>query len=131
MRTVDYVILYVDDLASSISFYRDVLGLEFRFEESGYAEFSTGATKFGLMERSRLPDLIGREAPAGPPGGEVLFLVEDVDAEADRLRAAGARILTGPTDRPWGHRTLHLADPEGHVIELAQEIPRTAPPRAE
>ena len=33
-------------------------------------------------------------------------------------------VLRGPTDRPWGHRTLHLADPDGFVVELAQEIPR-------
>jgi lactoylglutathione lyase len=45
--------------------------------------------------------------------------VEDVDAETARLRAAGAGILTGPTDRAWGHRTLHLHDPDGFVVELA------------
>ena len=27
-------------------------------------------------------------------------------------------------DRPWGHRTLHVADPDGFVVEFAQEIPR-------
>lgn len=128
MRTVDYVILYVDDLASSVSFYRDALGLEFRFEEAGYAEFATGAAKFALLERSRLPDLLGAQTgsgrPSGSPGGEVLFLVEDVDGEAARLTSAGVEILSGPIDRPWGHRTLHLLDPEGHVVELAQEIPR-------
>ena len=50
--------------------------------------------------------------------------MDDVDAEAERLRLAGAEILTGPVDRPWGHRTLHLLDPDGLVVELAQEIPR-------
>jgi lactoylglutathione lyase len=55
-----------------------------------------------------------------------LFLVEDVDAEAERLRAAGVRILSGPVDRAWGHRTVHVEDPDGHVIELAREIPRSS-----
>ncbi|MGH2659797.1 MAG: VOC family protein [Actinomycetota bacterium] len=32
---VDYVILYVRDLAASIASYRDVLGLPFRFEDRG------------------------------------------------------------------------------------------------
>jgi lactoylglutathione lyase len=54
----------------------------------------------------------------------VVLLVEDVDAEAARLRSAGATILSGPVDRVWGHRTLHLEDPDGFVVELAQEIPR-------
>lgn len=124
VRSVDYVILYAADLNRSIAFYRDELGLEFRFERDGYAEFDTGPTRFGLFERSRLGDLVGEVADPGGPAGEVLFLVDDVDAEAERLRAAGVEILTGPVDRPWGHRTLHLLDPDGHVVELAQEIPR-------
>jgi lactoylglutathione lyase len=125
MRTVDYVIRYVEDLERAVDFYRDVLGLEHRFTDEAYAEFSTGPTKLALFPRDRLPDLLGREVPAGSSlDGEVLFLVDDVDGEAERLRAAGVEILTGPLDRPWGHRTVHLLDPDGLVIELAQEIPR-------
>jgi lactoylglutathione lyase len=126
MRRIDYVILYVSDLSASIRFYRDVLGLPFKFEDRGYAEFATGGARFGLFDRRLLPDLIGsvpEQAPSGP-SGEVLILVDDVDAEHDRLRAAGAKILSGPADRPWGHRTLHLSDPDGNVVEIAQEIPR-------
>jgi lactoylglutathione lyase len=32
------------------------------------------------------------------PAGEVLFLVDDVDAEAERLRALGVELLSGPVD---------------------------------
>jgi lactoylglutathione lyase len=130
MNRVGYVILFVGDLERSVAFYRDVVGLPFKLQGDGYVEFATEGARFGLYERARLGELIGREAtaPAGP-GGEVVLLVEDVDAEAERLRAAGAAALAGPVDRPWGHRTLHLEDPDGFVVELAQEIPRQ-PPRA-
>jgi len=123
-RRVDYVILYVSDLHRSIAFYRDVVGLTFKFTEAGYAEFATDGTKFALYERARLPGLIGREGAAGGPFGEVAFLVQDVDAEAERVRGTSAAILSGPVDRPWGHRTVHVIDPDGHVVEFAQEIPR-------
>jgi len=123
---LDYVILYVGDLERSIVFYRDVVGLALKLSGSGYAEFVTEGTKFGLYERSGLPELIGRVAGADGPSGEVAFLVEDVDAEAERIRGASATILSGPVDRPWGHRTLHVLDPDGHVVEFAQEIPRQA-----
>ena len=126
LKRVDYVILYVADLGRSIAFYRDVVGLPFKFEDNGYAEFATEGTRFSLFERARLPDLVGRAATPGGPGGEVAFLVDDVDAEAERLRAGGAEILSGPVDRAWGQRTVHLADPDGFVVELAQEIPRPA-----
>ena len=127
METVDYLILYVRDLEVEVAFYRDLIGLPVKFQESGYAEFATRGTKFALYERSRLPDLIGREATLGGPAGEVVFLVPDVDAEAERLRRARVEILAGPTDRPWAHRTLHFLDPDGFVVELAQEIPRERP----
>ena len=122
-----WTILYVSDLERSIRFYRDVVGLELRFSEHGYAELTLEGDKLGLFERSRLPGLIGREATEGGPGGEVLFLVPDADSVAKRLEVAGAEILSGPTDRPWGHRTVHVPDPDGFVVEFAQEIPRTRP----
>ncbi|HEX2090589.1 MAG TPA: VOC family protein [Actinomycetota bacterium] len=124
---MDYVILYVRDMEASIAFYRDVIGLSFKFRQSTYAEFATEGTKFALFERSAVPDLIGRPVTEGGPTGEVAFVVDDVNAEAERLAAAGVRILTPPTDRPWGHRTLYVLDPDGHVVELAQEIPRESP----
>ena len=48
MEQVGYVILYVSDLRASITFYRDVVGLPFRFEDAGYAEFGTRGTRFAL-----------------------------------------------------------------------------------
>jgi lactoylglutathione lyase len=127
VETIDYVVLYVRDLEASIAFYRIVLGLPFKFQESGYAEFATQGTKFALYDRRRLPGLIGRDASGGGPAGEVLLLVDDVDGEAERLGGLGVEILAGPVDRPWGHRTLHVHDPDGFVVELAQEIPRQQP----
>ena len=118
-----YAILFVSDLDHSIRFYRDVLGLPFRFANESYAEFATEGARFSLYARSRLPELIGREAPAGEapwPQGEVAFFVDDVDQEHARLVRAGVRVLTPPTDRPWGERTLHLADPDGNVVELTR-----------
>ncbi|WP_045385967.1 VOC family protein, partial [Mycobacterium kyorinense] len=70
----------------------------------------------------KLPMLIDREGGT-PPCSEIGFLVDDVDSEAQRLRGLGAEILTGPVDRPWHERTLHIADPDGNVIEFAQKLP--------
>jgi lactoylglutathione lyase len=118
-----YVILYVADLDSSIAFYRDVIGLPYKFTDAGYAEFGTEGTRFALYERRRAEWLTGHPVAPGP-AAEIVLVVDDVDAEAARLSALGATVLNGPADRPWGHRTLHVADPDGFVVELAEEIPR-------
>jgi lactoylglutathione lyase len=121
--TLDHVILYAADLDRAVAFYRTVLGVEGERRSETYAEMRLSHPKLGFDLRHALPDLIGRPGGSGPTA-EVLFLVENVDAEAERLRAEGVRILSGPVDRSWGHRTLHLEDPDGHVVELAQEIDR-------
>ena len=124
VRRVDYVIRFVRDLGRSVEFYRDVLGMKPRILGDGYVEFDTDNVKFGLYERAKLPELIESAPEAGGPDGEVVFVVEDVDAWVERLDTNGIEVLSGPTDRPWGHRTVHLTDPDGLIVELAQEIPR-------
>src|SRR5438309_1284401 len=121
---VDYVILYVEDIERSVAFYRDVVGVPHKFTDASYAEFATEGTRFALFDRAALTELIGRKVDGEGPWGEVAFLVDDLGAQAERLRRAGVRILAGPVDRPWGQRTLHFLDPDGNVVEFAQELPR-------
>jgi lactoylglutathione lyase len=118
-----YSILFAADLERSVRFYRDVIGLPFKFSNESYAEFATEGAKFALFARGHLPELIGREVPSEPvpwPQGEVAFFVDDPDAEHERLVDAGVEVLAPPTDRPWGERTLHVADPDGNVVELTR-----------
>ena len=127
-----HVILFVSDLVASVGFYRDVAGLEHRFTDAGYAEFGTGATRLALFERRRAEWLTGHPVRPGPgPAGEIVLIVDDVDAVAAALRTRGIPLLGGPADRPWGHRTVHVADPDGFVVEFAQEIPRARSRRAD
>ncbi len=46
-----------------------------------------------------------------------------VDDVCIALRVRGVQLLNGPVDRPGGKRTAALADPAGHVWEVAQDIP--------
>lgn len=124
MRRLGYLILYVSDMDASVVFYRDVVGLSYKFTDAGYAEFDTGDARFALYERRRADWLTGGDVTPGP-AGEVVFVVDDVDAEATRIRGLGIEPVSGPQDRSWGHRTLHITDPDGFVIEFAQQIPRT------
>lgn len=129
MARIGYVILYVADLDASVRFYRDVLGLPHRFTDAGYAEFGTEGTRFALYERRRAEWLTGVTVTPGP-AAEIVLVVDDVDAQARRLAALGTPVLSGPADRPWGHRTVHIGDPDGFIVELAQEIPRQRSRRA-
>jgi lactoylglutathione lyase len=118
-----YSIFFVSELERSIRFYRDVIGLPFKFSNESYAEFATEGAKFALYDRGHLPVLLGQEAPPEEvpwPQGEVAFFVDDPDAEHERLQRAGVNVLAPPTDRPWGERTVHVSDPDGNVVELTR-----------
>jgi catechol 2,3-dioxygenase-like lactoylglutathione lyase family enzyme len=125
------VVLFVDDLDRALAFYVDKVGLPVRFKDKGYAELAVAGCKFSLLARARLPELIGAAHTGRPPAGAheagVTLLVEDVDRVHRELSGRGVTFLASPQDRAWGQRTAYFQDPEGHLIEIATNLPR--PPR--
>ena len=126
LRHLAYVILFVEDLERSLTFYKDILGMTVRHRAEGYAELTVEGPKFALLERWRLPALVGESESGLPPPatheGEVAFLVQDVDKVYARLCSRGVAFVCAPEDRPWGQRTAYFRDPDGHLIELAMDL---------
>ncbi|HET8564021.1 MAG TPA: VOC family protein [Candidatus Binatia bacterium] len=123
----DYVILIVEDLDRALRFYTEVLGLSLGHRSGEYAQLDTGSTRLGLYTRSAMAKTLGRSLTPPPPempGFEIGFKVADVDAGFSELVARGATAVVPPTDRFWGQRTAYVRDPDGHLIELAQDLRR-------
>ena len=122
---LDYVVLVVADLDRALAFYVDVLGLPLGHRSGPYAQLATGTTRLSLFERDAMAMTLDAPSLAAPdphaPGFELGFKVGDVDAAFAQLVAAGVPAVVGPTDRPWGQRTAYLRDPDGHLVELAQD----------
>jgi predicted enzyme related to lactoylglutathione lyase len=53
-----------------------------------------------------------------PSNWQIYFRVPDVDAAAERIKAAGGKILNGPMDVPDGDRILNAMDPQGAAFGL-------------
>lgn len=123
----DYLILIVEDLDRALGFYVDVLGLRLGHRSGDYAQLDTGTTRLALYTRSAMAKTLGMalDPPvSNAPGFELGFKVSDVDAGFAELIARGAQPVMPPTDRFWGQRTAYLRDPDGHLIELAQDVGR-------
>lgn len=123
-----YVVLFAEDFERSLAFYAEKVGLPVRLRADGYAEFAVEGAKFALLSRSRVPELAG-QAHAGRPAmgsheGSVTILVEDVDRVHRELSGRGVMFLHAPQDRSWGQRTAYFQDPDGHLVELATNLPR-------
>ena len=112
------LLVHPADLAASVHFYDEVLGLH-RAREFGEGGRVTGVVWFaggGFIEVS------GTGGGGGLSDGSArLWLqVRDVDAEHARLVAAGADVLAPPQTMPWGLRECWVADPDGLRIALVQ-----------
>lgn len=117
------LLLRPSDPERSRRFYRDVLGLAVHREfgpptDPGLVFFLGG----GYLEVS------GRAAAGGAQRLRMWLQVRDVDAEHERLSAAGADIRRPPADEPWGLREMWVADPDGVEVVLV-EVPPEHPLR--
>jgi uncharacterized glyoxalase superfamily protein PhnB len=86
---------------------------------------------FGFRERLRIADhraqlLVGDGAVAvsdnGPPRGGAMVRVEDADRHHEQAVRNGARIVSPPTDYPFGERQYTAEDPAGHRWTFSQSI---------
>ncbi len=124
-RSLDHLVLVVDDIEVSTRFWRDVIGAEFDHQSGDYSQFRIGEVRLGLFQVDAMAATLGREIQHPAPGAagfELGFQVDDVDATYDELVAAGATPITPPDDRPWGQRTAYVADPDGYLIELVRPL---------
>ncbi len=125
LAVADYVILIVEDLDRALRFYTDVLGLRLGHRSGDYAQLDTGATRLGLYTRGAMAKTLGmslKPPSHNAPGFEIGFKVPDVGEAFAELVGRGVSAVMPPTDRPWGQRTAYVRDPDGHLIELAQDI---------
>jgi predicted enzyme related to lactoylglutathione lyase len=53
-----------------------------------------------------------------PPNWQIYFLVPDIDAAAERIKANGGQILNGPMEVPGGDQVLNAMDPQGAAFSL-------------
>lgn len=127
MRAVHFI-LYVADQDRSTRFYTSVLGIEPRLFVPGMTEFELrDGCILGLMPERGIKRLLGGAIadPAesrGVPRAEAYFLVDDPAGHDKRALEAGARELSAPAPRDWGHVVGYCADPDGHVVAFAQAI---------
>ena len=125
-RSIIATVLFVQDLARCLTFYRDTLGLQVQESDSDSVSFQMENVYFLLLEVSAAARLIGEEANAlkieGKPRMLLAAGVEDVDSAYEALKAKGVTFLRPPTDQSWGLRTAHFADPEGNIWEINQSV---------
>jgi len=124
--------ILVDDPDAALAFYRDTLGLEFRFEAAN------GGFRWITLATESQPEIgIVLSQPHGGRSKEdgdalaallakgemypVHFRTDDLDATFDKIASApGVEVLQEPMDQPWGVRDAAVRDPAGNRLRIEQ-----------
>jgi catechol 2,3-dioxygenase-like lactoylglutathione lyase family enzyme len=113
----------VDDVDAAIAFYTGFFGFELLSNMSpAFADVKRGNLRLllsGPKSSAARPMPDGRQPE---PGGwnRIHFVVDDIAAETERLRAAGVTFRNDVISGPGGKQVL-VEDPAGNPIELFQE----------
>ena len=112
-----------DDVARLVDFYERVSGTAVRWATPDFAELETPAGTLAIGS-TRTVALFGADSARAADNRTVIieFLVEDVDAEYERIRQFTTDFVNGPTTMPWGNRSLLFRDPDGNLINFFTPI---------
>ncbi len=113
--TFNHAMVYVEDTAAALRFYRDLLGFRLIDEAPGYyarLRSPRGRTTIAL-----------HKLEPGQPQGEngairLYFEARNLDALCRRLAKSGVEFKQMPKRMPWGWRHAYLNDPDGHELSL-------------
>jgi hypothetical protein len=122
---IGLITLGVADLARSLAFYRDGLGLPTQDydPDAGVVFFKLEGSWLALFPREELAKDAG--IADGRPGFSGITLAhnepskEGVDAVFAEALAAGAKAVKQPEEVFWGGYSGYFADPDGHLWEVA------------
>lgn len=112
LTQISNVMLGTTDLARSLAFYRDTLGLAVQFEMPGFAFLNAGGVTLSLSEAH------AKLATPVAGGTEIVFGVADVTAAHAALRARGVEFLNAPRNVTGDQWAANFRDPDGHLLSV-------------
>jgi catechol 2,3-dioxygenase-like lactoylglutathione lyase family enzyme len=122
-RRLITLVLEVSDLAASVRFYRDHLGLplhEGADNEAGDDRWISGEhAALSWHDGAFLHFSLYQAKSEVTRCAQVGFPTDDIEGDHARLIAAGVPVIHPPRAEPWGE-TARYADPDGNVVSLTQ-----------
>jgi len=110
----------VDDVQAAIDFYTTHLGFTLNMSAApAFADVVRGPLRLLLSGPASSGARATPDDAATPGSNRIHLIVDDLDAEIDRLRGAGLAFRSDIVAGPGGRQIL-LADPAGNLIELFQ-----------
>lgn len=121
-----YTILYVADVAKTLEFYHQAFGFEIAMlhDAGDYGELMTGDTRLSFSSLNLMKQLGKDVASAADQAAvfEIAFETENVDESLQQALSAGAELVQGVEQMPWGQTTAYVRDINGFLIEICSPV---------
>ena len=104
------VCLVTEDVSKLAEFYRSVLRTTVE-NDNVHAEVRTEGAGLAIFARTASEGFAPSQGNACNRSFSMGFIVDDVDAEYERLKALAVEFLSKPTTHPWGWRSFTFKTP--------------------
>jgi predicted enzyme related to lactoylglutathione lyase len=113
--------LTVRDLATSLAWYRDVVGFAVEREHRRDDRLTAVSLKAGDVRILLGQDdgAKGLDRPKGEGHSLQIMTSGDIDAIAARIKERGGVLESEPVDTPWGARVFRMKDPDGFRFAIS------------
>jgi len=126
-----WILLGVADFAKARNFYETVMEQEVgEVIDGGHVNYKSGIALQrdykGIVEGSgdfaAAPTGAKLEVKAKANTYQLAFEVEDIDYWQAKIKASGAEMIHDVHEYLWGQRVIRFYDPDGHIIELGEDL---------
>lgn len=127
--TASAISLNVDDVMTSAKFVKQHFGFNEDMSADGFVSLSRQDAGFNLiflqtgLETFKPSFMRGHRAD----GLLIVFVVDNIDTEYERLQTEDVKITTAIETEPWGERFFQVTDPNGVVFQLVQWMTDSVP----
>ncbi len=123
--------LLVTNFEKSFDFYSKTLGLKCTWgsKDAVFASFDIGLPSgLAIFKAELMADVTGNTNSNSALNDKFAIIIEvhNVDETFRKLQNKSIQFITEPKDmKAWGIRVAHFRDPEGNLIEIFSNLPKS------
>lgn len=118
--------IITDDLDTMVEFYEKVTGITADRPAPVFAELHSPSCTLAIGHTSTAALFNNAARPGENRTVIIEWVVDDVDAEFERLKPIVGEWEQEPTLMPWGNRSVLFRDPDGNLVNLFTPVTEEA-----
>ena len=118
--------VFPSDMKRFLDFYVGILQFNIRKQEGTYVFVQRDDIFIGAIEVSNNDTLPEKERYRRPTKGiEIVFEVDNLVAERDRILSQGWKLVDDIKKQEWGLEDFRLVDPDGYYVRITTHSPNS------